>query len=61
MNFLILFIVCTVVNVIISTTKSLVTIQGKKFPAAIINALAAGFYTYIVILTANEGIDTIWK
>lgn len=50
MNILITFIIANIANVIIQTAKSLITIKGNKFSAALINALAYGFYTYIVVL-----------
>lgn len=48
---LILFIVCNIINVIIQTIKSLATIKGSPLIAAIVNAVAYGFYTYIIIIT----------
>lgn len=48
---LILFIVCNIINVIIQTIKSLATIKGSPMVAAIVNATAYGFYTYIIIIT----------
>lgn len=46
---LLLFIVLNVVNVILQTFKTLCTVNGGKYSAAFINALAYGFYTIIVI------------
>lgn len=51
MDLLILFIVMNVINVIIQTVKSIATIKCGKLSAAIINAIAYGLYTYIVVLT----------
>lgn len=48
---LILFIICNIANVIIQTIKSLATIKGSPLVAAIVNAIAYGFYTYIIIIT----------
>ena len=48
---LVLFVVMNVVNVVIQTIKSIATIKCGKVAAAIINALAYGLYTYIVVLT----------
>lgn len=48
---LMLFIVCNIINVIIQTIKSLATIKGSPMVAAIVNAIAYGFYTYIIIIT----------
>ena len=51
MKLLILFIVMNIVNVIIQTIKSIATIKCGKVAAAIVNAVAYGLYTYIVVLT----------
>lgn len=58
---LILFIVCTFANVVLSTIKSVMTIKGGKINAAIWNALAFGLYSYIVVLTATADISTWGK
>ena len=54
MKILIIFILANTLNVIIQTVKSLCTIKCGKFVAALINALAYGFYTYILILMSAE-------
>ena len=51
MKLLILFIVMNIVNVVIQTIKSIATIKCGKTAAAIVNAVAYGLYTYIVVLT----------
>lgn len=51
MELLILFIIMNVLNVIIQTVKSICTIKCGKVVAAIVNAVAYGLYTYIVVLT----------
>ena len=51
MELLILFIVMNVLNVIIQTVKSICTIKCGKAVAAIVNAVAYGLYTYIIVLT----------
>lgn len=51
MKLLILFIVMNVLNVIIQTVKSICTVKCGKTVAAIVNAVAYGLYTYIVVLT----------
>lgn len=58
---LILFIVCTVVNVILSTIKSIVTVNGSALAASLMNAITYGFYTYVIILTNIDGVSTIAK
>lgn len=49
MNLLVLFIILNIVNVIIQTVKSLVTVKCGKGVAASINALAYGLYTIVVV------------
>ena len=51
MKLLILFVVMNIVNVVIQTIKSIATIKCGKMVAAIVNAVAYGLYTYIVVLT----------
>lgn len=51
---LIIFILANMTNVIIQTVKSICTIKCGKGVAALINALAYGFYTYIVILMVAD-------
>lgn len=57
---LISFIFFNVLNVVIQTVKSIVTIKCNKWVASIVNAVAYGLYTYIVILTASD-IDLWFK
>ena len=61
MKFFILFLIATAINVTLSTIRSLVTIKGTKFSAAVINAITYGFYTYIIILTSGDGLSTLAK
>ena len=60
MKLLILFIVMNVINVVIQTIKSIATIKCGKWGAAIVNAVAYGLYTYIVVLTMCD-IDLLTK
>ena len=57
---LISYIVFNVLNVIIQTVKSIVTIKCNKYVASIVNAVAYGLYTYIIVLT-NADIDLWFK
>lgn len=57
---LISFIFFNILNVVIQTVKSIVTIKCNKWIAAIVNAVAYGLYTYIVVLTASD-IDLWFK
>ena len=51
---LILFIALNIVNVVIQTVKSLATVKCGKTVAAIVNAVAYGLYTYIIVLTVCD-------
>ena len=51
---LVSFIFFNILNVIIQTIKSIVTIKCNKWVAAVVNAVAYGLYTYIVVLTASD-------
>ena len=51
MKLLILFVVMNVINVVIQTIKSIATIKCGKMVAALVNAVAYGLYTYIIVLT----------
>ena len=51
---LIIFIALNIVNVIIQTIKSLATVKCGKTVAAIINAVAYGFYTVVVVYTVCD-------
>lgn len=57
---LISFIFFNVLNVVIQTVKSIATIKCNKYVAAIVNAVAYGLYTYIIVLT-NADIDLWFK
>ena len=48
MNTIILFLVLQLVNVILSTLKSLLTIKGNKWHAVIANGIYFGYYTFII-------------
>lgn len=51
---LVSYIVFNILNVIIQTVKSIVTIKCNKWVAAAVNAVAYGLYTYIIVLTNCE-------
>ena len=57
---LVSFIFFNILNVVIQTAKSIITIKCNKWVAAIVNAIAYGLYTYIVVLTASD-IDLWFK
>lgn len=51
---LILFIALNIVNVIIQTVKSLATVKCGKTVAAVVNAVAYGLYTVVVVYTVCD-------
>jgi uncharacterized protein YebE (UPF0316 family) len=53
-NLLVLFIVLNVLNVIIQTVKSLATVKCGKWGASIVNAIAYGLYTVVLVYTNCE-------
>ena len=59
MNTILLFALCTAVNVILSTIKSILTVKGGKISASLINAITYGFYSYVIVLTSADGMP-IW-
>lgn len=50
----ILFVILSIVNVILNTIKSIVTVNGGKLSAALINAITFFVYTYVIIYTNCE-------
>lgn len=53
-NLLVIFIVLNFVNVIIQTIKSLATVKCGKLVAALVNAIAYGLYTIVVVYMVCE-------
>ena len=60
-GFLIAFIVLNVVNVIIQTVKSIATIKCGAWSASVVNALAYGLYTVVVVYMNADGLGILWK
>lgn len=58
MKLLITFIILNIANVIIQTVKSLATIKCGKTVAALVNAVAYGLYTVVIVYT-NADLD-LW-
>lgn len=54
MKLLIIFSALTIVNVVFSTIKSLVTINGSKAAASIVSALYYGYYNIVIIYTVAD-------
>ena len=57
MEMLLLFTALTILNTVIQTVKSIATIRCGKAIAALINALAYGLYTYVIIFTSADGMS----
>ena len=58
MNILI-FAIATVINVVLSTIRSIATIKCGKWVSAVANAVCYGFYPLIVMLTAKDTVGII--
>jgi len=54
MNLLLIFIGLSIVNVVLNTLKTTITVKGGKFAAATINAITFFVYTYVIIYTNCE-------
>ena len=54
MNLLTIFIIASILNVILQTIKSIVTIKCGKWVSALVNAVVYGFYTWVVVLTVCD-------
>ena len=54
MNLIIIFVLLNIANVIIQTVKSIATIKCGKTMAAIVNAVAYGLYTVVVVYTVCD-------
>lgn len=51
MNLLLIFIIANLLNVSLSTAKSIITIKCGATLSAIVSALYYGFYTWVLVLT----------
>ena len=60
-SFLAGVIILNIVNVVIQTAKSIITINGTKWSASIVNAVAYGLYTIVVVFMTAEGLGLFWK
>ena len=59
MNAILIFTIATIINVTLSTIRSLCTINGGKWLSAITNAICYGFYPLIVMLTAKDTVSIV--
>ena len=54
MNLLVIFTILNIINVILQTIKSIATFKCGKTMAAIINAVAYGLYTIVLVYTVCD-------
>ena len=54
MSLLALFVILTIVNVILNTARTIITVKGGMFWSSFMSALAFGFYTIVIIYTVCE-------
>ena len=59
--FLWVFVILNIINVLIQTAKSIVTIKCGKGMASVVNALAYGLYTVVVVFMSADGLGLFWK
>jgi hypothetical protein len=59
--FLWVFVILNIINVVIQTIKSIVTIKCGKGMASVVNALAYGLYTVVVVFMSADGLGLFWK
>lgn len=56
---LVVFVVVNLINVMLSTMKSILTVKSTRVVATLINAVAYGFYALIVKQMANYDVATV--
>lgn len=61
MKIILVFILVQLASVIASTAKTIITVNGGKMSAALINACNAGIATLITFLTANADFSSTMK
>lgn len=53
-NTIIIFTICSLLNVMLNTVKTIVMYNKNKLSSSLINAITYGFYTIIVVLMAGS-------
>lgn len=53
-NLFIIFVVLNIINVILQTIKSICTVKCGKLSASVVNAVAYGLYTVVIIYTVCD-------
>lgn len=59
MNAILIFAIATIINVTLSTIRSICTIKCGKWLSAVTNAVCYGFYPLIVMLTAKDTVSIL--
>lgn len=54
MALLTLFVVLTIINVILNTARTIITVKGGLFWSSFISAIAFGFYVLVIVYTVCE-------
>lgn len=61
MTTIIIFTICSLINVMLNTVKTIVMYKKNILSSALVNAVTYGFYTVIVVLMAGGEIPLGWK
>lgn len=54
LKFVLIFTVCSLVNVMLNTAKTIIMYRNDKLSSAFINSITYGFYVILVVLMAGE-------
>lgn len=54
MKMIIIFAICSLVNVMLNTIKTIIMYKNEKISSSVINAVTYGFYTVVVVLMAGD-------
>lgn len=57
-NAIMAFIAITIINVVASTIKSIITVKGNALTASLTNAFYYSIYVYVMIFTVEGGLPT---
>lgn len=53
-NDIMIFAFATIINVLLSTVRSIFTIKGTPLTASVANGVCYGFYTWVIVLTGGS-------
>ena len=54
MKMIIIFAICSLINVMLNTIKTIIMYKNEKISSSVINAITYGFYTVVVVLMAGD-------